>query len=128
MKTATLDHTSRGRGDRTGELRLDPDSLLVDLVPTRTSECGAMNESASNGCDGPRLTPRRPPGRLNRKVRAFAGEIGRLHEQGYTFEAIREALADVGVVVSKSTVHREVARLRPLSRPEATLDAASLPG
>jgi hypothetical protein len=51
-----------------------------------------------------------------------------LHEQGYTFEAIREALADVGVVVSKSTVHREVARLRPLSRPEATLDAASLPG
>jgi hypothetical protein len=35
-----------------------------------------------------------------------------LRSQGYTFEAIREALADAGVKVSNSTVQREVARLR----------------
>jgi transposase-like protein len=51
-----------------------------------------------------------------------------LHDQGYTFEAIREALAEVGVVVSRSTVHREVARLRLKAKPPATLGAASPPG
>jgi hypothetical protein len=33
-----------------------------------------------------------------------------LREQGYTFEAIREALAGAGVHVSNSTVQRELAR------------------
>jgi hypothetical protein len=51
-----------------------------------------------------------------------------LHDQGYTFEAIREALADVGVVVSRSTVHREIVRLRLKSKSSATVDAASPPG
>jgi hypothetical protein len=128
MKAATVDYASRGPGEGTGELRLDPDSSLVDLDPRRTSEFGSMNEPASTGCDGPRLTPRRPTGRWQGKARAFAGEIGRLHAEGYTFEAIREALADVGVVVSNTTVQREVARLRLLSKPAATVDAASLQG
>jgi hypothetical protein len=35
----------------------------------------------------------------------------RLRAQGYGFEAIRETLADAGVHVSKSTVHREATRL-----------------
>jgi len=128
MKTATCGHASQGPGDGTGELRLDADSLLADLNTTRTREGGGMNESESNRHDDLRLAPRQPPGRLNRKVRAFAGEIRRLRDQGYTFEAIREALADVGVVVSRSTVHREVVRLRLKSKPPATVDATSLPG
>ena len=57
-----------------------------------------------------KLVPRRPPGRSSRKARAFAGEIRRLRAEGYSFEVIREALADAGVIVSKSTVHREAAR------------------
>lgn len=56
------------------------------------------------------LVPKRPPGRSTRKARAFEAEIRLLRAQGYTFEAIREALAEAGVHVSKSTVQREVAR------------------
>jgi len=55
------------------------------------------------------LTPKRPPGRLSRKARAYADDIRRLYAEGYTLEAIREALAEQGVQVSKSTVQREVA-------------------
>lgn len=58
-----------------------------------------------------KLDPRHPPGRSNRKARAFATEIARLHLQGYTCEVIREALLDAGVAVSKSTVQREITRL-----------------
>jgi hypothetical protein len=128
MKTTTLAHTGREPDDGADELRLDADSLLADLNTSRTSIGGAMNESESNRRDDLRLAPRRPPGRSNCKVRAFAGEIGRLHEQGYTFEAIREALADVGVLVSRSTVHREIVLLRQKSKSPPTVDAASLPG
>ncbi len=56
------------------------------------------------------LVPVRPPGTNARKARAFSCEILKLRAQGYTFEAIREALADAGVHVSNSTVQREVAR------------------
>lgn len=56
------------------------------------------------------LVPIRPPGPNARKARAFAMEIVQLRAQGYTFEAIREALAAAGVHVSNSTVQREVAR------------------
>lgn len=128
MKTATHDQTSREPDDDAGNVRLDPDSVLAKLSQTRRSKDGATNGPASNNCLGFRLAPKRPPGRANCKVRAFAGEIGRLHDQGYTFEAIREALADVGVVVSRSTVHREVVRLRLMSKPPATGDATPLPG
>lgn len=57
-----------------------------------------------------KLTPKRPPGRANRKALAFESEIGRLHALGYSCEAIRQALADAGLAVSRSTVTREVAR------------------
>ena len=56
------------------------------------------------------LIPMRPPGRITRKARSFAAEIWQLREQGYTFEAIREALAGAGIQVSNTTVQREVAR------------------
>jgi len=75
-----------------------------------------------------RLNPKLPPGRVNRKARAFEPEIARLRSQGYTCEAIRAALADIGVNVSLSTVQREAARSksRPLnsSRPVAVTSAA----
>jgi hypothetical protein len=37
-------------------------------------------------------------------------EIWRLRDLGYSLDAIRAALAQVGVCVSKSTVHREACR------------------
>ena len=66
------------------------------------------------------LIPKRPPGRSTRKARAFAAEISRLCAEGYTCEAIREALAAVGVQVSKSTVQREAARAGARSRTPRT--------
>ena len=56
------------------------------------------------------LIPKHPPGRSNRKARAYAAEIVRLRTEGYTFEAIRSTLADTGLRVSLSTVQREAAR------------------
>lgn len=64
------------------------------------------------------LHPKRPPGRVDRKAAAYAPQIAELRSAGYTFEAIREALLDVGVVASTSSLRREMQRLRsanPLS-------------
>lgn len=47
-----------------------------------------------------------------RRARRYASQMLALRSQGYTFEAIRETLADVGINVSNSTVQREIARLR----------------
>lgn len=67
-------------------------------------------------------------------MRAFAAEIHRLHADGYTCDEIRDALAEVGVVVSRSTVQREAARglqrpattsARDATAPVATAPAAS---
>ena len=55
------------------------------------------------------LVPTDPPGRSSRKARRFSQEMCALRAQGYTFEAIRMALAAVGVHVSNATVQREVA-------------------
>ena len=57
-----------------------------------------------------KLAPTAPPGRVTRKARAFTAEILQLRDQGYTFEAIRAALADAGVHVSSSTVRREATK------------------
>ena len=56
------------------------------------------------------LIPKHPPGRSNRKARAYASEIVRLRTEGYTFDAIRSTLADTGLQVSLSTVQREASR------------------
>lgn len=64
------------------------------------------------------LTPKLPPGRANRKALAFAAEINRLRTAGYSFEAIRVALLEAGVTVSRTTVKREAARrLAPARTP-----------
>lgn len=62
-----------------------------------------------------KLNPTTPPGRSNRKTRAFSAEIAQLARDGYGCKAIHEALAEAGLNVSKSTVQRELARL---SRPD----------
>ena len=56
------------------------------------------------------LQPKREPGRNDRKAAAYAREILRLRLEGYTFESIREALADVGVAVTGTTLRREIRR------------------
>jgi hypothetical protein len=58
------------------------------------------------------LQPKRQPGRTDRKAAAYALEIARLRNAGYTYEAIREALAEVGIELSTSALRREVRRLR----------------
>ena len=53
------------------------------------------------------LKPKLPPGHASRKALRYGHEVRRLRAEGHTFEAIREALLDVGVSVSLSTVRRE---------------------
>ena len=78
-----------------------------------------------------KLIPRTAAGRTNRRARAFSDEIARLHKEGYGYVAIKDALADVGVLVSKSTVQREVARVArkvpPLHGPQTPAGRASKP-
>ena len=59
------------------------------------------------------LAPIQPPGRITRKARHYVPQIVRLRDQGYTLEAIQQALAAVGVAVSVSTVRREAMRPMP---------------
>jgi hypothetical protein len=75
--------------------------------------------------DSVQLQPKHPPGLKRHKVRAYSVEIHRLQADGYTYDEIREALADAGVVVSRSTVQREGARvMRRLNPTSATAAAA----
>lgn len=73
-----------------------------------------------------KLAPQQPPGRITRKARSFEAEIVQLRAQGYTLEAIRQALADAGVRVSISTVRREANRAAAPNPITAT--GASAPG
>lgn len=70
------------------------------------------------------LKPRQPPGSAKRRARAFSLQIADLQDQGYSLEAIREALADAGVTVSKSTVQREAVVGRRLRASAAGLPPA----
>lgn len=74
-----------------------------------------------------KLAPQIPPGRSNRKAREHTAEIARLRMAGYGCRAIREALAEAGVVVSKTTVHRELARLPKSSWLSTPVPAAKPP-
>lgn len=56
------------------------------------------------------LQPIRPPGRADRKAAAYAADIVQLRAEGYTYEAIREALAAVGIELSECALRREVRR------------------
>lgn len=56
------------------------------------------------------LHPKRHPGRADRKAAGYASEIARLRSVGYTYEAIREAMAEVGIELSTSALRREVRR------------------
>jgi hypothetical protein len=74
------------------------------------------------------LQTRRPPGHGKRKALTYAADIIRLRGQGHSYSAIREALEDAGVLVSISTVRREVlkgtsatAAPKPAVEPPASL-------
>ena len=54
------------------------------------------------------LQARRPPGHAKRKALTYSDDIVSLRAQGHTLSAIRDALEDAGVLVSISTVRREV--------------------
>jgi hypothetical protein len=72
------------------------------------------------------LQPRRERGRSDRKAAAHVSEILRLRREGYTFEAIREALNDIGVELSEATLRREVQRRQQPSEPSgSTVSPAS---
>lgn len=71
------------------------------------------------------LQPQRPPGRADRKAARYAAEITRLRNAGYTFAAIQEALADVGIALSTSALRREVRRQQ--QAPRASLIPPKMP-
>ena len=73
------------------------------------------------------LQPKHPPGRKRRKLRAFAADIHRLQAEGYTCEEIRQALVESGVLVSRSTVHREAARAPQHSTTTTRSATAAMP-
>lgn len=118
MKATSAASTVPKRGNIDGGRRLEPDSAVVDRVSVRASDGHPVSGARWKGGTERRLTPRQPPGRITRKARAYAPEILRLREAGYSLEAIREALADAGVKVSRSTVWREASR--PTNEPSAT--------
>ena len=66
------------------------------------------------------LTPRRPPGRPNRKALAYESEIARLRSSGYSCKAIWELLLAEGLQLSLSSVKREVARIAKRRRPASS--------
>ena len=77
--------------------------------------------------DVAKLLPSQPPGRLTRKARHYLPQIVQLRTQGYTLEAIQQALAAVGVPVSLSTVRREAMRPVPAAPPPvAAMSVASI--
>jgi hypothetical protein len=71
------------------------------------------------------LQPRRPPGHGKRKALTYAADIVSLRGQGHSYSAIREALEDAGVLVSISTVRREV--LKGTSTADARKPAVDAP-
>ena len=70
------------------------------------------------------LQTRRPPGHGKRKALTYAADIVSLRSQGHSYTAIREALEDAGVMVSISTVRREVLKGTPTA---AALNQQSTP-
>lgn len=63
------------------------------------------------------LLPTLVPDRLTRKARHCLPQILQRRAQGYTLEAIQQALAAVAVLVSVSTVRRQAMRARHLLLP-----------
>ena len=84
-----------------------------DTSPTSTEPKPDARRTLLTATELAPLAPIQPPGRITRKARHYIPQIVRLREQGYTLEAIQQALAAVGVAVSISTVRREAMRPMP---------------
>lgn len=115
MSATSGNPTASGQHTGHESRRLEPDSSVVEQFAARPIDGRPEHEAALDPGADRRLTPRQPPGRKTRKARAYASEILRLREAGYPLDGIRDALADVGVKVSSSTVHREA--MRPTNEP-----------
>lgn len=103
----------------------------------KRTETGDVAHGSRKG-RGVKLVPLAPPGRITRKARDFEVDIVQLRAQGYTLDAIRQALNAAGVHVSISTVRREAlrsaaavpaptaesAKRQPLTPPVSTHDQA----
>lgn len=77
---------------------------------TKPNQNWDMTATTTDRSEASPLIPKDSPGRRDRRARAFAAQIRELQARGYTLDAIRQALADAGVHVSRSTVHREATR------------------
>ena len=86
---------------------------LSDRGPTAPAPNPNASRTPVTAADLEPLIPIQPPGRITRKARHYVPQIVRLRDQGYTLEAIQQALAAVGVQVSISTVRREAMRPVP---------------
>ena len=115
-----------GTFSRRLRIRCGTNADLLNLVSTKH----ALNSSRAARVSAPRLLsrqsrsplqlqPNEPPGHRSRKARSFQLEIARLRQQGYSLDAIRAALAEAGMAVSRSTVHREATRLRVANSEQA---------
>jgi hypothetical protein len=85
------------------------DDSTVEIIAAEAHDRHDTEPTMSTSNSKP-LQPPLPPGHGNRKALAYTSEIQRLRRLGYSFNAIRLALLDVGVVVGLSTVKREAAR------------------
>jgi hypothetical protein len=129
------DHIRTKSGPHADRIRSTGNLRASQYVPAMTfgfksSVCATplkykLNTSLT-GSDAMNLTPNLPPGRANRKALAFAAEINRLRTAGYSFEAIRLALLEAGLKVSRTTVKREVAK-RPVTATPAPLGSVVRP-
>lgn len=86
------------------------DEFAPEVIASHSGLAAQTEGMSPEQSEPPRLKPRRPPGRSDRKALAFASEIQRLRAEGHTHESIREALLAAGVPVSTSTVRRELTR------------------
>lgn len=103
-----------------GEIRIQSDPKATPKRSQRDPKAFQTRPASAM-----KLSPQHPPGRSNRKALSFADEIARLVAEGYSCTAIRCALADAGVTVSKSTVQREVTRARARRQPSRRAPDAS---
>ena len=90
-------------------MRPDPEHLLP------VHEQGPTAEQIGAPANVATLVPTQAPGRLTRKARHYLPQIVQLRAQGYTLEAIQQALAAAGIAVSISTVRREALRPVPIA-------------
>jgi hypothetical protein len=119
--SATANKNRHELTQESNHLRASFDDFSVEVI-ARGGRCehyaGLLQRVAMS------LQTRRPPGHAKRKALTYAADIANLRAQGHSYSAIREALEDAGVLVSISTVRREVLKgLSTTAAPKPAVDA-----